>query len=172
MNYAFQLKGLSKNGTSGGVYDYSHAELPELNQKNLYEQKGLKGDTNGSGSEGYGTIHYCSLDLIISHFNTYESVYPANGPIDWNCSKNIDQNPVSSDIIGPDGGCPNNESACAILGGFDDWSYVIKHLKQGAIGQAGVLPVLAAFSPVEQLTPETVAKALGGYRINLPLVKR
>lgn len=157
MNYAFQFNGLAKNGQSGW-YDYSRAELPPLNELHLNEQNGLRGNTDGTGSKDYGTVHFCprtaDLDGILDfRSDLYNPVYPANGEIDWNCSNKIDIHEVSYHIIGNKGNCPQEERPrCTTLEGYNDWANI--NFRGGSIGQLGAQLGSSPLTPLNELTLE------------------
>jgi hypothetical protein len=130
MNYAFQTQGLIMGGV-GGNFDYSKLQLPSLNENMLNEPAGL-----GPLAAGYGTRYFCTGGV-----NKVTNV--ASGPIDWDCSGTATGTAAVGDI--------NNDTVRNILaGGFNDWANL--KFKGGAIGQAGVAPVLPSHSDPDPLT--------------------
>ncbi|MEZ4570199.1 MAG: hypothetical protein R2849_07705 [Thermomicrobiales bacterium] len=77
MNYLFQMRGLTIDGTVG-VLDYSSGTLPQLNENNLDEDDGL-----GPASDGIGTAHLCSLASASPLDRRF--IADGNGPINWSC---------------------------------------------------------------------------------------
>jgi hypothetical protein len=134
MSYGFQLGGVIKGGVAG-TFDYSRSALANLNENSLSEPAGI-------GAPGYGTRHWCPAS------NAYVPVADAGGAIDWNCNGNVTQTGVSFDV--------NNDSTTTSLNGYNDW--VNLKLKGGAIGLAGVIPVLPTVTEDEQLTPQEAQK--------------
>ncbi len=109
MNYSFQATGLFRDGKSRNI-DYSRTKLATLNETSLDEQVGL-----GSGSEGYGTNHFCLGGNLVSLFANFIPDGDASKDVNWNCSVNpllsrgIDSSRVSADING-DGICVESGS--------------------------------------------------------------
>ncbi|GAC1444862.1 MAG: hypothetical protein NVSMB52_04660 [Chloroflexota bacterium] len=137
MNYSFQMQGLIKN-KAAGLLDYSGMSLPTLDESHLNETTGL-----GALAAGYGTIYSCN--------NIGKSVLTASGAIDWNCDGTATDTDVAANInnLDPvDSPSPAGET----LTGFNDWANL--NLKGGAIGLAGISPVLPSQSPADKLTPD------------------
>lgn len=135
MNYSFQNDGVIKDGI-GGTFDYSRSAQSPLLESNLKETTGL-----GPSATGYGTRHFCSY--FFGFTNVWAPVTNAEQSIDWNCDEKINDNTVTYDINGEGG-------SGQTLKGYEDWSHL--KLKGGAIGLAGVSPVLPAQSVVNELT--------------------
>lgn len=137
MSYAFQLQGLTINGTSGH-FDYSHLALGNLDETNLNESSGVTG-----APAGYGTMHWCSGWLWFLP-GAFKAVPNSSSPIDWNCNGRPTDNAVSYDI--------NHDNSKTSLSGFNDWQHLI--FNGGAIGSAGVNPTLPLSTESDNLTVE------------------
>lgn len=169
MNYGFQMVGLTKLNGSGkevsGALDYSREKLDTLDENALNERIGVTG-----GESGYGTMHDCPLSSAYG-FLYYNPImngllglkypeYPANGPINWNCSLlplplGIDSATVSFNINGDQdtNGVPIKER----LEGFDDWSNL--NFRGGSIGYGGPgNGGIPADPPMETLADELTAE--------------
>ncbi len=135
MSYGFQLGGVIKGGVAG-TFDYSRSALGSLDENSLSEPAGI-------GAPGYGTRHWCPAS------GTYVAVNNAGGAIDWNCNGNTTDTGVSFDV--------NNDTAKSTLNGYNDWANL--KLKGGAIGLAGVTPVLPMVTEDETLTVDEAKKS-------------
>ncbi|MGH3765886.1 MAG: Ig-like domain repeat protein [Pseudonocardiaceae bacterium] len=135
MGYGFQLQGVIKGGVAG-TFDYSRSALASLNENSLSEPAGI-------GAPGFGTRHWCPAS------GTYVVVADAGGAVDWNCNGNATQTGVSFDV--------NNDTAKTTLSGYNDWANL--KLKGGAIGLAGITPVLPTVTDDETLTVQEASKS-------------
>jgi len=110
MSYAYQGRnGIPPTDPDGagplvGRVDYSPAVLPALNESNLNEATAI-----GAGTD---TPRYFCL---IGGVNTLRTA-PGNGPVDWNCDNDTNDNNVVEDI--------NNDGVFSVLTGFDDWANI------------------------------------------------
>jgi hypothetical protein len=129
MTYAFQMQGLVINGVAGNI-DYSRFALATLDEVHLNETSGV-----GAAAATYGTRRFCGASLL--------PVTNATAAIDWNCNATPNEPDVAYDV---------NHSGAAnqLLSGFDDWANL--KLKGGAIGLAGVPPVLPTTTDADLLT--------------------
>jgi hypothetical protein len=113
MNYAFQVSGVPRTGTTPFYFGYSLADLPDLLETTLNENVGL----NSASANTFRTRWYCPGDILTT------SVGTANGPLDWNCNGPIN-NPVSADI--------NLDGVQNTLTGWNDWANLV--YGGGAVG--------------------------------------
>lgn len=135
MNYLFQMRGLTIDGTVG-VVDYSTGTLPQLNEDNLDEDDGL-----GAASDGIGTAHLCNLASASPLDRRF--IADGNGPINWSCEMPaVIGDKVSFDANG-DGMINTGMTGHT---DFDDWNAV--KFNGGQIGSLGVT-VLPNVSPKE-----------------------
>jgi hypothetical protein len=143
MNYAFQLRGVIKNGAAG-TWDYSHGREAPFAENAFNESTGL-----GPSAAGFGTLHFCpaaggSPAVRIPVLN-------ANGPVDWNCDGDTaDQSPPSPGFdVNADPNDPAN--TLSTMTDFDDWGRL--KLKNGSIGSFGApLPPEPSVTRLESIT--------------------
>jgi Tol biopolymer transport system component len=140
MNYSFQMGGLIINRRDGH-FDYSRFNLPDLDESQLSETKGLNA---GSEIDKYGTKFYVNafpgiLNCIPVYTTEFKFVATAtaNGPLDWDCNGDINSNPIHMDT--------NNDGQISVLRSFNDWSNL--DFTAGNIG-------FAAGSQLIEITPE------------------
>ncbi|MCX6629612.1 MAG: M66 family metalloprotease, partial [Candidatus Solibacter sp.] len=124
MNYLFQLEGLTHGG-QGGLIDYSHVKLLELNEyKQLSEAAGL-----GTDAADYGTRWFCPG--YVAGTDSPALIANAQSSVNWNCSgtpKDATGKWILSAIL-PDTeinvwACINGQghATCdAVLAGSKDW---------------------------------------------------
>ncbi len=151
MNYMFQLRGLTIDGTVG-VLDYSSGTLPQLDEDNLDEDDGL-----GPASDGIGTGHLCSLASASPLDRRF--IADGNGPINWSCeTPAVISDKVTFDANG-DGVINTGATG---LTDFNDWNAI--KFKGGQISSLGVT-VLPNVSPSE---PEVLVDTVP--QVEVPVV--
>lgn len=154
MNYAFQTRGLFIGGT-GGYFDYSRYDLPDLTENNLNETTGIGSPTT------IGTYHFCGLDNMRPDTD-------ANS-VDWNCDGDQTDIGVSYNIN--QGMSWNNNSTLDTLTTQNDWINLV--YSGGAIGAPGAIVTLPSQSEVIDITVEQDAQIPSFQSSNyLPLVIR
>ena len=129
MNYAFQTRGLFIGGT-GGHYDYSQYDLPDLNENSLDETTGISVATT------IGTYHFCGLDNMQPDTDA--------SSVDWNCDGDETDTGVSHNIN--QGMSRNNNGTLGTLTSQNDWDNLV--YSGGAISQPGANVILPAQSEV------------------------
>ncbi len=152
MNYSFQTQGLIIGG-QGGNFDYSRSTLPDLDENNLDETKGLN---PGADVADYGTRYFCAIDKerIADHINA---------PINWNCDWDTKDQGITENIN--EGHSDDHDTSFTILRGYNDWSNLV--FTGGAIGQPGAQPDLPSETEVIEMTKEQDAKLLTPYRVGI-----
>ncbi len=157
MNYAFQTRGLFIGGT-GGYFDYSRYDLPDLNENNLNETTGIGAPTT------IGTYHFCGL-------NNMWPVTDASS-VNWNCVGDSTDIGVSYNIN--QGMSWNNNSTLDTLTTQNDWVNLV--YSGGAIGAPGAIVMLPSQSEVIDITVEQDAQIpsfqSSNYLFYLPLSMR
>ncbi|HLI52346.1 MAG TPA: hypothetical protein VKU87_11140 [Thermomicrobiaceae bacterium] len=134
MNYLFQMSNVIKGGA--GTLDYSHSQLPSLDENHLNEAIGL-----GAGANGYGTEHYCAKSA------GFVAAADATA-VDWDCDGKPISNDVKVDV--------NNDGSFDTLNGFNDWGNIV--FAAGGIGSAGATEPPAVQSMMQELTPELLVE--------------
>lgn len=129
MSYAFQTRGLFIGGT-GGHFDYSRYDLPDLFENNLTETTGI------SVAATLGTYHFCGLDNMQPDTDA--------SSVDWNCDGDETDTGVSHNIN--QGMSWNNNSTLTTLTSQNDWDNI--KYSGGAISQPGANVMLPAQSEV------------------------
>ena len=118
MNYFYQFTGLLSSGNSSeqsfhGI-NYSDTELPDLDENNLDETKGVDPSVDGAAplySGRNASIKYKGFLGINSKVDDI-----AGRSIDWNGNRSSSDKALKHDISGRDG--------LTKLAGFDDWSHI------------------------------------------------
>jgi len=106
MNYAFQVTGIPRTGTTPPSFTYSSFTLPSLNEAALNENAGL-----GSASAAtYRTRWFCP------NGTQRTTVGGANLPINWNCDGTTG-GVVASDI--------NSAGGLSVLGTQNNWANLV-----------------------------------------------
>jgi len=139
MNYAFQTRGLFIGGT-GGYFDYSRYDLPDLNENNLNETTGISAPTT------IGTYHFCGLDNMQPDTDA--------SSVDWNCDGDQTDTGVSKNIN--QGMTWNNNTTLDTLTTQNDWVNLV--YSGGAIGAPGAIVILPTQSEVIDITVEQDAQ--------------
>jgi hypothetical protein len=114
MNYAFQTRGLIKDGTEGH-FDYSRFVNRTLREAALNERVGIRVSGNPTN---YGTRYHDATCTV--HATT------VTAPIDWNGNTTIDADTVTANV--------NSCTPGTVLVGHDDWANVI--LDGRSLGQS------------------------------------
>jgi len=164
MNYAFQMRGVMYNNTTGGTYDYSRTNMtPPLEEQHLNETVGLNG---GSSTSAYGTRWTCPTNGVITETLT------ANTPIDWDCDGNPNEADVAVNLnqawyqrVGATS--PNTET----LGVFFDWAS-LSFGGGGQIGRTSIASVqggeiTVSVAMTDELTLELDSLIPDAYKVNV-----
>lgn len=132
MNYAFQLRGIIRDGVEG-VLDFSRSAQPTFVERPVVEAVGL-----GPTAQGFGTRHFCAG-------LGYVSVPEASVAIDWNCDGDTLDANIFVNVNGQGG------LVAQTLVGFDDWSRI--RFTGGGIGDLGESAPLPDETEVNDITP-------------------
>jgi hypothetical protein len=139
MNYAFQTRGLFIGG-SGGYFDYSRYDFPDLNENNLNETTGIGSPTT------IGTYHFCGLGNMVPDTDA--------SSVDWNCDGDQTDTGLSYNIN--QGMSWNNNNTFDTLTTQNDWVNLV--YSGGSIGQPGATVILPTQSEVIDITVEQDAQ--------------
>jgi hypothetical protein len=157
MNYAFQTRGLFIGG-SGGYFDYSRYDLPDLNENSLSEATGI------GAPVAIGTYHFCGLDDMRPDTDA--------SSVDWNCDGDQTDTGLSYNIN--QGMSWNNNTTLDTLTTQNDWVNLV--YSGGAIGAPGAMVLLPSQSEVIDITIEQDAQIpsfpSSDYLLFLPLIVR
>ena len=157
MNYAFQTRGLFIGGT-GGYFDYSRYDFPDLNENNLNETTGI------GSSAAIGTYHFCGLGDMRPDTDARL--------VDWNCDGDSTDTGVIYNIN--QGMSWNHNSTLDTLTTQNDWVNLV--YSGGAIGAPGAIIILPSQSEVIDITVEQDAQIpsfqSSNHLFSLPLIMR
>ena len=144
MNYFFQLDGLDC-GAAGICVDFSHQELPPLNEDDLDETVGIGGAANRGTAMRNGSA------------SEVRRIADASGAIDWNNDDDTTDTGLVFDLNGDNLPIPGAVPG-SIFAGFNDWANLV--FKGGSIGAPGAgapPPQPDTTEPPEELDQETFA---------------